>query len=237
VAAPPVAATEFSDSQKTEIRSVVREYLVEHPEVLAETVAASERRQADGKAGERAAVVAMNADFFADASFAAVYGNPRGRTTVVEFFDYNCAFCKRSLADLVKLADGDGDLRVVVKDFPVLGLQSSEASVVASAVRMQAPDRAWEFHRRLLATRGRVGKEQALALARDMKLDFERLGRDIQSKAVSAGLARSVRVGGSLNLDGTPAFVVGSVVVDGAVGYDRLRSVVDGVRKCGKATC
>ncbi|MDQ4137114.1 MAG: DsbA family protein, partial [Pseudomonadota bacterium] len=165
-------------------------------------------------------------------------GNPQGDVTLVEFFDYNCGYCKRALADLRTLMKGDPKLRVVLKDFPVLGPESVEASRVGLAVKQQiSGDKLFDYHTRLMETRGRVNGERAMAVAREMGLDMARLQKDLDHPEVRAALEENMELGDKLGLTGTPAFVIGEEVISGAVGLEPLRKIVAATRQCGKAVC
>jgi protein-disulfide isomerase len=171
-----------------------------------------------------------------------VVGNPEGKVELVEFFDYNCGYCKRALDDLAGLIKKNPDLRVILKEFPVLGPGSVEAAQVAHAVRMQfTGDKYWTFHTKLMSARGQVGKAQALAAAKDAGADMARLAKDMDSPDIKAGLQEVMQVADALSLTGTPSYVVGSDVVVGAVGGDELQNRVNAVRdnlkKCGKSSC
>ena len=142
--------------------------------------------------------------------FNAVAGNPDGKITLVEFFDYNCGYCKRALGDLNNLMKTEPDLRVVLTDFPVLGPESVEAARVAAAVRKQISGaKFFDFHQKLLSSRGHVGKDQALAVARDMGLDMARVQKDMNDASVHEELAQNIQVGDALGLNGTPSYVIG----------------------------
>ena len=170
--------------------------------------------------------------------YQATVGNPKASATLVEFFDYNCHFCKGALPDIVRLKKDDPNLKIVLKDFPVLGPGSVEAAKVASAARNQLPgDKFWAFHSKLLAMHGPIGKTEALAVARDLGLDMDRLDKDMESPEVKAGLEQVTQLADSLQINGTPTFVVGQDVVVGAVGYDQLKEKIDFVHKCGRAAC
>jgi protein-disulfide isomerase len=126
----------------------------------------------------------------------------------------------------------------VLKDFPVLGPDSVEASRVALAAKEQLKgEKLFEYHARLMETRGRVGGERAMSLAKEMGLDLARLQKDMESPAVRTALQENVGLGDKLGLSGTPAFIVGDEVIPGAVGVEPLRKVVMNVRSCGKAEC
>ena len=132
----------------------------------------------------------------------------------------------------------DPNLKLVLKDYPVLGPGSVEAAKVASAARNQLPgDKFWAFHSKLLATHGPIGKTEALAVARELGLDMDKLAKDMEISQHQASLTEVMQLADALKIDGTPTFVVGQDVVVGAVGYDQLKDKVNSMHKCGHATC
>jgi protein-disulfide isomerase len=157
---------------------------------------------------------------------------------MVEFFDYNCGYCKRALTDMLEMLKSDAKLRVVLKEFPVLGEGSVEAARVAVAARMQDPGgkKYLDFHQKLLGNRGSVGRPQALAAAKDAGFDMSRLEKDMASDEPKATIEESFKLADALGLSGTPSYVVGPEVVIGAVGLANLQQKVNAAR-CGKATC
>jgi protein-disulfide isomerase len=224
----PASADEFTPAQKQELGAFIKDYLVNNPEVLRDAIEALDKHDKEVAAAEQKKVVVDQAGALFSSKFQATIGNPKANATLVEFFDYNCHFCKGALPDVTKL----------IKDYPVLGPGSVEAAKVASAARNQLPgDKFWPFHAKLLASHGPVGKNEALAVARDMGLDMDRLAKDMDSPDVKAGLDEVMQLADSLQINGTPTFVVGQDVVVGAVGYDQLKDKVDSVHKCGRATC
>ena len=234
----PARSAEFSAAQKTEIESIVHSYLLEHPEILREVSVELDKRQKAEEADLRSRAIEENKKELFDSSFQAVIGNPKGKITLVEFFDYNCGYCKRALGDLVNLMKAEPDLRVVLKDFPVLGPNSVEAAQVASAARKQiSGDKFFEFHQKLLATHGPVGREQALAVAKEQGLDMDKLQKDMKDPAIHAGVENIMKMADALALTGTPSYVVGNEAIVGAVGLTELKSKVDSVGKCGKTVC
>jgi|tagenome__1003787_1003787.scaffolds.fasta_scaffold20805497_2 protein-disulfide isomerase len=233
----PAAAAEFSPAQTREIGTIVRDYLVNNPEVLRDAMVELDRREKEAQQAAREKIISGNSHLFSS-PHQAVVGNPNGKVTLVEFFDYNCGYCKKSLDDLAKLMKEEPNLRVVLKDFPVLGPGSVEAAQVASALRNQfSGDKFWTYHQKLLMTRGQVGKAQALAVAKEMGADMGKLDRDMASADVKAGIQEVMQMADGLNLTGTPSWVVGKEVVVGAVGYDELKGKIGNVAKCGKAVC
>ena len=236
--AAPADADEFTPAQKQELGAFIKDYLVNNPDVLREAIEALDKHDKQVAEQERQKTVASDSGALFNSKYQATIGNPNGAATLVEFFDYNCHFCKGALPDVTKLMKDDPNLKLVLKDYPVLGPGSVEAAKVAAAVRNQLPgDKFWAFHTKLFATHGPVGKNEALAVARDLGLDMDKLAKDMQSPDVKAGLDEVMQLADALQINGTPTFVVGQDVVVGAVGYDQLKDKVDSVHKCGHATC
>jgi protein-disulfide isomerase len=236
--APPVSADEFTPAQKQELGAFIKDYLVNNPDVLRSAIEALDKHDKEAADSERQKVVDTQSSALFSSKYQATLGNPTGSATLVEFFDYNCHYCKGALPDVTKLMKDDPNLKLVLKDYPVLGPGSVEAAKVASAVRNQLPgDKFWAFHAKLLGTHGPVGKAEALAVARDLGLDMDKLAKDMESPEVKSGLSEVMQLADALQINGTPTFVVGQDVVVGAVGYDQLKDKVDAVHKCGHATC
>ncbi len=181
---------------------------------------------------ERSAAVASNAGQLFSSPHQVTLGDPDGKVTLVEFFDYNCGYCKRALPDMLTLLKDDPKLKVVLKEFPILGPGSVEAARVAIAVRMQDPggQKYLAFHQDLLGSPGPASKDKALAAAKDQGFDMARLQQDMASDEVSATLAEDMKLAGALGITGTPGYVVGNKVVIGAVGLDNLKDQIDSAR-------
>ena len=234
----PAAADEFPPAQKQELGPLIREYLVGHPEVLREAIEALDKHDKEVAQVQREKAVSDRAGPLFSAPFQANVGNPNGSATLVEFFDYNCHYCKGALPDIAKLMKDDPNLKIVLKDFPVLGPGSVEAAQVASAARNQLPgDRFWAFHTKLLGMKGPIGTAEALAVAKEMGLDMDRLTKDMEDPQIQSGLQEIMSMADALQINGTPSFVVGQEVVVGAVGYDQLKDKIDAVHKCGHSVC
>lgn len=232
------AAGEFSAAQKTGIEKIVHDYLVANPEVIREAIDELEKRQKQAEAASREKAVNEQGDKLLASVNQAVVGNPDGDVTLVEFFDYNCGYCKQSLASVAKLIENDPKLRVVLKDFPILGADSVETAQIATAARMQlSPQKFWEFHKKLLSTRGHIGKPQALAAAKEAGADMDRLEKDAASPETQAALKEVATLADQLKFDGTPSWVIGKEAVVGGLPYAQLKAKIDNMRKCGKATC
>ncbi len=228
----------MSDAQKTEVQGIIRDYLINNPDVLRDALAEMERRQKEADASARQKAVSDAAPQIFNSPNQAVLGNPNGKVTLVEFFDYNCGYCKKSLDDIARLVKEDSDLRLVIKDFPVLGPGSIEAAEVATALRKQfSGDKYWQYHYKLLGMKGQVGRAQAISVAKDMGANLDQLNRDLAAPETKSSIQEVMKIADGLQLTGTPSFVLGNDVVIGAVGYDELKSEIDSVKKCGKTAC
>lgn len=233
---PPSHAAEFSKPQTSAIEKIVHDYLVQHPEVIEEAIRAlQQRQQAAATAQQRAAVQAHAKEVFS-APDHVVLGNPKGNVTFVEFFDYNCGYCKHAMGDMLTLLKTDPNLKVLLKEYPILGPGSVEAAKVAVAVRMQAPQKYLEFHTKLLGGRGHADKARALAVAKEIGLNMAEVRKDMNSPAVEKMLSTDVSLGQTLGLNGTPSYIIGDNVVVGAVGLNELKQKIANAR-CGKDAC
>jgi protein-disulfide isomerase len=238
LAAASASAAEFTPTQRDEIGAIVKDYLISHPEAMREAVDAMDKHEKQLEAEARQKIVADQSGVLFSSSHQAVVGNPKGGATLVEFFDYNCHYCKGALPDIARLMQNDPNLKVVLKDFPVLGPGSVEAAQVASAVRNQLTgEKFWQYHQKLLGMHGPIGKPEALAVAKDLGVDMDRLERDMANPDIRDGIEETLRTADALQINGTPSFVVGQEVVVGAVGYDELKDKIDSVHKCGRAVC
>lgn len=237
-AAGTASADSFSDSQRTDIEKIIKNYLVSHPEVLEEAMAELTKRQAAAEAQKHEASVAQNAEAIFNSPRQVVLGNKEGDVTFVEFFDYNCGYCKRAMDDMLTLMKSDPKLKVVLKEFPVLSQGSVEAAQVAVAVRMQDPSgkKYLDFHQKLLGGRGAADKARALQAAKEAGLDTARIEKDINSPEVRATIEENFKLAEAMGMNGTPSYVIGKQIVVGAVGVEGLREKI-GIARCGKATC
>ena len=238
-AAPQAATAQgVSDVQRSDIEKIVREYLLKNPEVLEEAMNELSKRQAAADAEKHQASIAKNSDAIFNSPRGVTLGNKDGDVTFVEFFDYNCGYCKRAMTDMLDLMKADPKLKVVLKEFPVLSQGSVEAAQVAVAVRMQDPTgkKYLDFNQKLLTGRGAADKARALAAAKEAGLDMAKLEKDLGSNEVKATLEENLKLADSLGMNGTPSYVIGKQIVIGAVGLEALREKISTAR-CGKATC
>jgi protein-disulfide isomerase len=239
MAITPLRAEEpLSPARQAEIGEIVKNYLMTHPELVQDALNALDQKQKDAEATAQKVALSNLSGDLTKAENGVVLGNPKGDVTLVEFFDYNCGYCKKSLADIMGLLKADPKLRIILRDFPVLGPDSVEASEIALAVRpLLSADQYLTFHQQLLSSRGRVGKDRALQVAKDLGIDPSRLQKELENGTYRPLLGQTMRAADQLRIGGTPAFVVGDSVIVGAVGQESLTSAIQSVRACGKAVC
>jgi protein-disulfide isomerase len=234
----PALAQSFTEQQKGEIQKIIREYLLANPEVLEEVSAELNKRQAVAEAAKQTSAVKKHSEALFNSPRGVVLGNREGDVNFVEFFDYNCGYCKRAMLDMLELMKADPKVRVVLKEFPVLGQGSVEAAQVGVAVRMQDPTgkKYLDFHQKLLNSRGAIDKAKAIAAAKESGLDMARIEKDLASPEIKATLEESFRMAEDIGLNGTPSYVIGQQVVVGAVGLAPLREKI-ALARCGKPSC
>jgi protein-disulfide isomerase len=236
VAAPARADDDFTPAQRGALEKIIKSYLLEHPEVLQEAMSALEKKQAAAEAEKAKTAIKDHSDAIFNSPYQVTLGNPKGDIIFVEFFDYNCGYCKRAMTDMFTLLEKDPNLKVVLKEFPVLGPGSVEAARVAVAVRMQdkTGTKYREFHQKLLGGRGQADKARALAVAKEVGLDMARLDKDLKSEEVTTSINESMKLAEELGINGTPSYVIGrganGDLVVGAVGLEALNKKIDASR-------
>ena len=238
-AVPPKLETQatFSPEQKQELGKLIKEYLLANPEIFLEAQTALEAKMEKEQSEKLKVAIAENArEIYRDPK-ADTAGNPNGDITVVEFFDYNCGYCKRGLQDLIKLVEGDPNVRVVFKELPILSKGSEEASRVAIAAGRQG--KYWDIHKAMLETKGQMNEANALAIATKLGLDIERLKKDMASPEVEEEIKKSEALAKKMGVNGTPHFLVGDRAIPGAPEdlHDQLANHVKDLRKAGCSYC
>ncbi len=227
----PAQAAEFNDAQKKELGDIIRQYLLENPEVVRDAMQELERKQQEAEDSARTDTLkTMAAEIFRSKDDL-IGGNPNGKVTMVEFFDYNCGYCKRAFPDVMKMVDSDKDLKLVMKEFPILGPGSVYAARAALASRKQ--DKYWEYHVALMAHEGRIDEAVADQIAEATGLDVKKLKADMEADEVNQVITRNMQLADSLKIQGTPAFIIDETVIPGAVGYEALAAVVKQIRDNG----
>jgi len=226
----PLKAAPAVQADRAQIESIVHDYLVQNPEILVEVQTALTARDQAAQKQQQTAVLQAEHDAIYGAPEDAIIGNPDAKTTIVEFFDYNCGYCKHALTDMQAMVQADPDLRFVMKEFPILGPDSQQAHVVAAAFKRIAPEKYAEFHMRLLGGSGRAGEASALAIATDMGVEEAAVREAMKDPAIMEEFAKTYELANKLAITGTPSYVVGDEVLSGAVGTDRLTQTIAAVR-------
>ncbi|GIL00076.1 MAG: DSBA oxidoreductase [Alphaproteobacteria bacterium] len=227
--APPAAAQENVPADQAEFEARIRAYLMEHPEVIVEALQELERRQQAATQAKQKQAISDFRDELTGQAGDPVAGNPAGAVTVVEFFDYRCPYCKAVAQDMIDTLTAEGDVRIVFKEFPILGPQSEQAARAALAARLQ--DKYLPFHQALMAHKGELDEAALFGIAEEVGLDVARLRTDMDSAEIDETISRNIKLANTLAIGGTPAFVVGETLVPGALDMDTLRKLVAEARE------
>ncbi len=233
VAAVPLgkvqAAETMTPAQRHDVEAIVHDYLLQHPDVLIAALRAAEDKLSADKDAKATQSVAQNRREIFDDPATPVAGDPHGTATIVEFFDYRCPYCKQVQPALAALLKQDPKLRLVYKEFPILGPVSETAAHAALAARQQGKYDA--FHAAMMAARGNITDDTVYQVAASVGLDVGRLERDMASPEVAQQLKANLALADELDIHGTPAFIVGDHVVPGAVDLAALKTMVADSRK------
>lgn len=223
------AAVEFTPEQRQAIEAIVHDYLAKHPEVMLDALkAADDKMKSDEHDKASTALAARRHEIFDDPG-TPVGGNPNGDVSLVEFFDYRCPYCKQVEPALESLLRQDTRLRLVYKEFPVLGPPSVTAAKAALAAGKQGKYAA--FHRAMMALKGQIDDAAVFAVARSVGLDVDRLKRDMADPGIERILKADFSLADALDIEGTPGFVIGDQIVPGAIGLDELKQLIAAARK------
>jgi protein-disulfide isomerase len=236
-ASASTAAGPLGETQVAAIKDIIRDHLIANPEIIRDAINELQRKEVEAEQVAQQAAISEESDLIFASSSQAILGNPDGEVTLVEFFDYNCGYCKRAHADMKRLVEEDPSLRMVLKDFPVLGEASVEAAHVSAAVNLNSPEKFSEFHDQLLMGPGRIDGNRALAVAEEMGLDVDKIRKLMPSDEVKAIIDENYALADKLSLTGTPSYVTAKEVVVGAIGYDALKAKIEEARACGSANC
>jgi protein-disulfide isomerase len=228
---PARAADPMTSEQKEAFEKIVHDYLLAHPEVIIQALqSAKDKMEADAEAGAKAAIVEKHEQLVADPT-SPVAGNPNGDVTIVEFFDYRCPYCKEVEPSLETLLREDGKIRIVYKEFPILGKPSVTATRVALAAQKQGKYDA--FHAAMMAAKGQIDDQVVMQVAKKVGLDLDRVKKDMEGQDVDDIIKRNYDLAQQLDIKGTPAFIIGSEVVPGAIDIAGLKEKIAAARKAG----
>jgi protein-disulfide isomerase len=235
--AKSTASEKLSAAQRTEVQGLIKEFLVSNPEILIEVQNALEAKMDKLQSERVAAAIKGNAKEIFRPAASPVVGNAKGDVTVLEFFDYNCGYCKRAFGDVARLVEQDGQVKLIMKELPILSKGSEEAAKVALAAKMQG--KYWEFHRAMIEAPGQASEASALRIAEKLKLDMAKIKKDMVSAAVKKEIDDTRALAQKLGIQGTPHFFVGDRIIPGAPEnlYERMSKLVAEVRKEGCGVC
>lgn len=222
----------MTEQEREVFRSEVRDYLMENPEVLMEAIAVLEERRAQQAAAQEDVLLEQyRAEIFED-GHSWIGGNPEGDVTIVEFLDYRCGFCKRAHPEVQALLASDGDIRIIVKEFPILGPESELASRFAIATKLVEGDAAYSVvHDELMEWSGPVNPGALGRIARNAGINnHEAVLAEMDSEAVTGIIASNRELANTLQIQGTPSFIMEDSFVRGYVDLEQMRSIVDSIR-------
>lgn len=219
------------DLSREEIKALVLETIRDNPEIVMEAIETLQAREAQAQAAQAQAVLNANKAVLEQDPNAAVLGNPDGDVTIVEFFDYNCGYCRRVFGDVKALIAADSNVRVVMREWPILGEASVYAARASLASRNQGKYE--EFHVALMEHEGRASEAAVMKIAGDLGMDTDQLRKDMNGPEVTAHIQTSQQLTRALGLNGTPAFVFGSELVPGAIELDQMKQLVEQAREAG----
>ncbi len=230
--APGLALAEsaLTDAQKAEVEAVVRELLTKkEPEIIIKAAEIVQGKIEKETAQKGAAEIAKNIKRLESDPLTPVGGNPKGDVTVVQFFDYSCGYCKMAQGHLQKLLDEDKNVRLVYKEFAILGPASQKAAEMALASVEQG--KYIPFHTALMEAKKRLSEEEIYKIAESVGLNVEKLKKDAQASKVKESLADNLALADSIGVRGTPSFIIGGKLYPGALSIEQLKQAVAAARK------
>jgi protein-disulfide isomerase len=230
---PPAAisaAEPLSDEQTRAIERLVRDYILKNPEIIVESLRGYEEKQRQAADQEAQKAIAASRDALENDPTSPIAGNPHGNVTIIQFFDYRCGYCKKVVPSIRELLKTDKDVRLVFKEFPILGPDSVTASRAALATWKIAPDKYFPFHLALMESRGEMNETRILEIAKKVGVDTEKLTAAIADPAIKATLDRNMDLARTLHVNGTPAFIIDNQLVPGAIDLATLREMVASAR-------
>ena len=220
------------------MNAFIEDYLMSDPTILQRM---NDKLDAQRAVAQRASEKAMIDAHFADlyqSPDGVVLGNPKGDVTLVELFDYNCVYCRRALPDMAQLLADDPNLRIILKQFPILSQGSIDAARIAYLVSQDPRINYWDFHQKLFSLRaGEVGADQALQVAQEVGGNRGELMLDMNAARINAVIQKNYDLAKSLGINGTPTYIIGDEMIPGAVAVDDLKTVIANMRRCGSSSC
>ncbi len=219
--------TELTDAERAQFRAEVRSYLMENPQVIMEAVNQLQAQEAEAQVQADFNLVSDNKEAIFNDGYSYVGGNPEGDITIVEFMDYRCGYCKKAFTEVEKLVNGDGNIRFIVKEFPILGEQSMLASRFAIATKIVAGDEGYKsIHDALMSFNSDITPTSLSRLAESFGLDAQAIVEKMDSPEVTEEIAKTRALAQTLAISGTPTFVMQDELLRGYLPYDQMKSIL-----------
>ena len=225
------AQQKLSSEQKQEVETIVKEYLLNNPEIIVDSIRTLRIRDEMAAAKQRKDALTSMQDQLINDPNDPVMGNPHGDVTVVEFFDYRCGYCKKVFPDIQRLLKEDGNIRLILKEWPILGDDSTYASRAALSVWFNQSDKYSAFHTAMMENKGALSNARVLEHAKAVGVDVDKMKLGLGDIRINQAVANSNKLAGALGITGTPAFVFGSDLVPGAIDFATMKELVTKQRK------
>lgn len=219
--------TAMNEAERDSFRAEIREYLLSNPEVLMEAIGVLEERRAQNAAQNDLSLIADNREAIFNDGYSYVGGNPDGDITVVEFLDYQCSFCKRAFPVVEELITSDGNIRIIIKEFPILGDASVMGSRYALAVKNLYGDDAYKnVHDELMSLRGSLTPQTLVRVSEILDFDHDDIRAEMENEDITTIINENRALAQTLQIQGTPTFVIGEVFARGYLELDQMRAVI-----------
>ncbi|AVX04512.1 hypothetical protein MXMO3_01988 [Maritalea myrionectae] len=215
----------------------VENYLLANPQLLERMSVALQTQSQQAEIAQTSQTLEALGDRVHNDPDQVVLGNPDGDVTIIEFFDYNCGYCRQAVGNMLQLLEEDKDVRFILREFPILSQGSADAARVATIVNRSGKVDYMEFHTKLFQSRGQVDKERALEVAAELGLNPVEVELQMQDQSVTQAIGRTYQLADALAISSTPNYIIGNEVVRGAESYEGLKRRVDNMRECGETTC
>ena len=220
-----------------QVNALVEDYLMSDPTILDRMSAKLTAAKKVAQREAQAKLIAANYSAIYDDAGNVVLGNPEGDVTLVELFDYNCGYCRGAVPDMAALIAEDPNLKIILKEFPILSDGSVDAAKIAVLVNEDSKLDYWTFHQKLFSTRGQVDAAAALTAAEAVGGNRVAMMIDMNSPRTADALQKSYELADALNISGTPTYIIGDELIPGAIGLDALRTKIANMRECGSTLC
>jgi protein-disulfide isomerase len=234
---PPAGNQSVAAIDPATLNPMIESYLLDNPGILDQMETKLTEVKKVAQREQTKSLLTANFSKIYDDPANVVIGNPQGDVTLVEMFDYNCGYCRGALPDLATLIAEDPNLRVILKEFPILSEGSVEAARVAVLVAADPKINYWDFHQQLFSSRGQVTGATALDVASGMGMNRANLMLNMEGDKAAEAITRSYDLARTLNVGGTPTYIIGDEIIPGAIGIDRLRARIANMRACGSTEC